>query len=161
MAIDYVAKVNTFVDLLRAHNTTTATPDLSASLTTRVQTITVTEPDVSGARHGTYPCVFVELGRAEEEESQIGDFNNRRKVKTITYNVWGFYKKEGISKNQSQQLTDFYQMASNIEAVIKRESTFSGTALYVGPISTDFTEQRENNVIKVLRIETAVKYFFS
>lgn len=161
MAIDYVNKITTFVDLLRSHNTTTATPDLSSSLTTRIQTITVAEPDVVGSRHGFYPQIMVELGNANENETQIGDFSGRRKIKDVTYNVWGFYKKEGMSKNQSQQLTDFYQMASNIEAVIKRESTLSGTALHVGVVSTDFTERRENNLIKVLRIETSVRYFYS
>lgn len=161
MAIDYVNKISTFVDLLRAHNTTTASPDLSSSLTTRIQTITSAEPDVSGSRHGFFPQIMVELGNANEDETQIGDFTGRRKIKTINYNVWGFYKKEGMSKNQSQQLTDFYQMASNIETVIKRESTFSGTALHVDVVSTDFTERRENNLIKVLKIETAVKYFYS
>jgi len=161
VAIDYVNKITTFVDLLRSHNTTTATPDLSSSLTTRIQTITVAEPDVVGSRHGFYPQIMVELGNANENETQIGDFSGRRKIKDVTYNVWGFYKKEGMSKNQSQQLTDFYQMASNIEAVIKRESTLSGTALHVGVVSTDFTERRENNLIKVLRIETSVRYFYS
>lgn len=161
MAIDYVAKVQTFVDLLRAHNTTTASPDLSASLTSRIQTITAAEPDMSGSRHGFYPLVMVELARASEDESQIGAYSSRRKIKDITYNVWGFYKKEGFSKNQAQQLTDFYQMASNLEAVIKRESDFSGTALHVGTVATDFTERRENNAIKVLKIETTVRYFYS
>lgn len=161
MAIDYVAKVSTFVDLLRAHNTTTASPDLSASLSTRIQTITAAEPDMSGSRHGFYPLVMVELARGSEEETQIGDFTGRRKIKTITYNVWGFYKKEGISKNQSQQLTDFYQMGSNLEAVIKRESSFSGTALHVQLVDTDFTERRENNMIRVIKLETSVKYFYS
>lgn len=161
MAIDYVAKINNFVALLAAHNTTTATPDLSSSLTTRVQTITVSEPDVSGARHGFYPCIMVEMATASEQETQIGDFTGRRKIKDVVYNVWGFYKKEGISKNQNQQLTDFYQLASNVEAVIKREASLSGTALLVSPVSTTFTERRENNSIKVLKIETTVRYFYS
>lgn len=161
MAIDYVSKISTFVDLLKAHNTTTASPDLSSSLTTRIQTITTAEPEVTGSRHGFFPLLNVELANATEEETQIGDFSGRRKIKDVTYNVWGFYKKEGISKNQSQQLTDFYQMASNIEAVIKKESTLSGTALHVGVVSTDFTERRENNMIKVLKIETTVRYFYT
>lgn len=161
MGIDYVNKIATFVDLLKSHNTTTASPDLSASLTTRIQTITTAEPDVSGARHGYYPLIMVELARANEEETQIGNFSSRRKIKDITYNVWGFYKKEGISKNQSQQLTDFYQLASNLESVIKKESDMSGTALHVPSVSADFTERRENNSIKVLKIETTVRYFYS
>lgn len=161
MGIDYVAKISKFVELLAAHNTTTASPDLSASLTTRIQTITAAEPDVVGARHGFYPLIMVELARGTEEETQIGNYSSRRKIKTITYNVWGFYKKEGMSKNQSQQLTDFYQMASNIESIIKTESNFSGTALHVDVVNTDFTERRENNLIKVLKIETTVKYFYA
>jgi hypothetical protein len=161
MAIDYVSKINTFIQLLSAHNTTTATPDLSASLTTRIQTITAAEPDLIGSRHGFFPLIMVELANANEEETQIGDFTNRRKIKDVTFNVWGFYKKEGISKNHSQQLTDFYQMASNIESVLKRESSLSGTALLVSPVSTSFTERRENNLIKVLKIETSVRYFYS
>ncbi len=161
MGIDYVSKINTLVQLLSEHNTTTATPDLSSSLTTRIQTITSAEPDLIGSRHGFYPLVMVELAQASEEETQIGDFSNRRKIKDVTYNIWAFYKKEGISKNHAQQLTDFYQMASNIESVLKRESSLSGTALLVSPVSTSFTERRENNLIKVLKIETTVRYFYT
>lgn len=161
MAIDYVSKINTLVQLLSDHNTTTATPDISSSLTSRIQTITATEPDLSTARHGFYPLIMVEIANANEEETQIGDFTGRRKIKDITFNIWGFYKKEGMSKNHSQQLMDFYQMASNIEAVIKRESSLSGTALLVSPVSTSFTERRENNLIKVLKIETSARYFYT
>lgn len=161
MAFDYVTKITTLVNLLKAHNTTTASPDLSSSLTTRIQTITTAEPDATGQRHGFYPYVSVELISAEEEETQIGSFTNRRKIKTATYNIWGFYKKEGISKSQSQQLTDFYQMANNVEAVLKRESDLSGTALHVDVVSTDFTERRENDFIKVLKVVTSVKYIYS
>jgi len=81
MAIDYNSKISTLVGLLQAHNTTTASPDLSGSLTTRIQTITTAEPDVSGQRHGFYPYVSVELSNANEEETQIGAFSNRRKIK--------------------------------------------------------------------------------
>ena len=161
MAIDYVNKITTFVDRLRAYNTTTATPDLSSSLTSRIQTITSTEPEISGSRHGFFPLLFVELDNANEEETQIGDYTNRRKIKNMTYNLWGFYKKEGMIKTQSAQLTDFYQMASNVEAVVKRESTLSGTALHFGVVSTNFKEHSENNLIKVFKIETEVKYFYS
>ncbi len=161
MSFDYVSKITTLVDVLKAHNTTTASPDLSSSLTSRIQTITTAEPDVSGQRHGFYPYISVELSGANEQETQIGDFSGRRKIKTATYNIWGFYKKEGISKSQSQQLTDFYQMANNIEAVLKRESTLSGTALHIDVVSTDFTERRDNNLIKVLKIETSAKYFYT
>lgn len=161
MAIDYNSKISTLVGLLQAHNTTTASPDLSGSLTTRIQTITTAEPDVSGQRHGFYPYVSVELSNANEEETQIGAFSNRRKIKNITFNIWGFYKQEGISKNQTQLLSNFYQMASNIEAVLKAESTMSGTALFVQPISTSFSERRDNNLIKVLKIETSISYFYT
>lgn len=160
MAIDYVNKCQTVVDVLKASNTTTASPDLSASLTSRIASITVAEPMMVGARRGDFPCVFVNVARATENETQIGDYSGRRKEKTITYNIWGFYKKEGLSKTQPANLVDMYQMASNIEAVVKRQGTFSGTALHVGLVETDFQQYGENNLIKALKIEMQIRYFY-
>lgn len=161
MAIDYIAKAQTVVDVLRAFNTTTAAYDLSSSLTTRIASITVADPAMVGARRGDFPCVFVNIARASEEETQIGDFSNRRKQKTINYEIWGFYKKEGIAKTQAANLQDVYQMATNIEAVIKRNGSFSNTALHVGSVDTDFKQHQENNLIYALKIETAVRYFYT
>jgi hypothetical protein len=161
MAIDYVNKAQTVVDVLRSFNTTTAAVDLSASLTTRIASITVAEPDMVGARRGDFPCVFVSIARASEAETQIGDYSGRRKQKTINYEIWGFYKKEGISKTQSANLKDMYQLASNIEAVLKRNGTFSSTALHIGGVDTDFKQHEENNLIKALKIETQVSYFYT
>lgn len=161
MGIDYVNKCQTVVDVLRAFNTTTASPDLSSSLTTRIASITVAEPGMVGARRGDFPCVFVNIARANEAETQIGDYAGRRKEKTITYEIWGFYKKEGLSKTQPANLVDMYQMASNIEAVIKRNGTFSSTALHVGGVDTDFKQYEENNLIKAIKIETQVRYFYT
>lgn len=161
MGIDYVNKCQTVVDVLRACNTTTSTPDLSSSLTTRIASITVADPAMVGARRGDFPCVFVNLARASEGETQIGSYATRRKEKTITYEIWGFYKKEGISKTQGANLLDMYQMASNIESVLKANGTFSGTALHVNGVETDFKQYEENNVIKAIKIETQVRYFYT
>ena len=161
MGIDYIQKANTFADVLRAFNTTTAAPDLSSSLTTRIASITVADPRMVGARRGDFPFVCVNIARASENETQIGDFSGRRKEKNINYEIWGFYKKEGLSKPSTANMLDTYQMASNLEAVIKRNGTFSGTALHVGIVDTDFTQYEENNVIKVLKIDVQVRYFYT
>lgn len=162
MGIDYVDKIGSFVTILQAHNTSTATPDLSASLTTRVQNIYNDDPAVRGLdRIDRGPAIFVSMNRASEEETQIGDFNNRRKQKTVVYDVHGVYPKEGISKTHASVLTDFYQLASNLEAVVKRESTFSGSAIHVEVVDTDFKAERpENNFVKVFRIQVNARYFY-
>lgn len=161
MGIDYVNKARTVVDVLRAFNTTTAAIDLSSSLTTRIASITVADPAMVGARRGDFPCIFVNIARANEEETQIGDYAGRRKQKTINYEIWAFYKKEGLSKTQDANLQDMYQLASNLEAVIKRNGTFSSTALHVGGVDTDFKQSQENNLIKAIKVETQVRYFYT
>ena len=162
MAIDYVSKVKTVVDILDAHNTSTASPDLSASLTSRVVDIYNDDPNITGGRNTKYPCLWVTIQNASEEETQIGDFTGRRKEKLITYDITGVYKKDGMSRNHEDVMKDFYQLASNTEAVIKRESTFSGTALHVGIVNTDFkTEYADQTWMKIFRITAEVKYFYS
>jgi len=161
MAIDYVAKAQTVVDVLRAFNTTTAAFDLSSSLTTRVASITVADPAMVGAKRGDFPFITVNIARASEGETQIGSFATRRKEKTITYEIWGFYKKEGIAKTQAANLQDMYQLASNIEGVLKRNGTFSGTAMHIPSVDTDFKQHPENNLIQALKIDTQVKYFYT
>lgn len=161
MSIDYIGKCQTIVDVLRAFNTTTAAFDLSSSLTTRIASITVADPAMVGARRGDFPFVTVNIARASEGETQIGSFSNRKKEKTITYEIWGFYKKEGLSKTQAANLQDMYQMATNIEGVLKLNGTFSGTAMHVPGVDTDFKQFEENNMIRALKIETQVRYFYS
>ena len=162
MAIDYVSKIKTVVDILDSHNTTTASPDLSASLTTRVVDVYNDDPNITGGRNTKFPSVWVTIQNATEEETQIGRFDNRRKEKDITYEIMGVYKRDGWSETHENLMKDFYQLASNVEAVIKKESTFSGTALHVGIVNTDFkTEYAEQTWMKVFRIQMEVKYFYS
>ena len=120
MAVDYVEKVAKVVSILGAFNTTTASPDLSASMTSRVANIYNDDPNIRGLRVDQGPALYVSINRGSQEETQIGDFANRRKEITISYDIHGALKREGFSTTHETTLTDFYQMASNLEAVLKQ-----------------------------------------
>ena len=152
MAFDYVEKIKNIVNIFEDHNTSTASPDLSASMSSRVVSIINDDPDIDGRRSDQSPVLYVTLDNATEEETQLGaDFTNRKKEKTVTYEIHGCYKKEGFSKQHIDHLTDFYQMANNVEAVIKAESTLSDTALHVEVVETDFKERPTQTYWKIFK----------
>lgn len=162
MAISYTSKLSTLKTVLDTANTTTATPDLSGSLTTRIRNIYKDDPAIRGLRGDDTPALFISINRAEEDETQMGDFTNRKKEKLIVYDIHGIYKKESYAEQHSDLLTDFYQMADNVEAVLKKESDLSGTALHVSVVDTEFKgEQPENTLLKVFKIGLEVRYIYS
>ena len=163
MSFDYVERIKNVINVLTDHNTTTASPDLSASITTRVQSVINDDPNIQGIRGDRTPAIFVSIDSASEEETQMGaNFTNRKKEKTVNYDIHGIYKKEGFSATHETHLTDFYQLANNVEAVLKKEATLSGTALHIENVNTDFkSEQADNTYIKVFKISFSVRYFYS
>lgn len=163
MSFDYVARIGNVVNVLVNHNTTTASPDLSASMSTRIQRIVNDDPNIQGIRGDKTPAFFVSLNTASDEEEQMGaNFVNRKKQKSVSYDIHGIYKKEGFSKEHESHITDFYQMANNLEAVLKAEATLSNTALHVELVDTDFkSDQPENSYVKVFKTTLNVRYFYS
>lgn len=163
MSIDYATRLSNLVGIFESHNTTTATPDLSDGLTTRVKNIYNDFPAIRGMRGDLGPAIFVSINNATENESQIGNFTNRKKFKVIAYDIHGVYRREGISKQHFVVIQDFYKMAENIEAVIKRETNaFDSLIVNMDVVDTDFKgEQPDNSIFKVFRIGVNIQYIFS
>jgi len=162
MTIDYPGKVTTIVGYFTSANTTTASPDLSSGMTTRVKSVVADEMSIQGVRGDLSPKLFVSINRASEEETQIGEFTNRKKEKLVTYDVEGVYRKSGFSQTHADHLPDFYRFAQNVEQVIKTNISFDADIIHVSVVDTEFkAEQPDNTQFKVFRIGLEVRYFYS
>lgn len=139
---DYEGNLGAVANSLTDYNTTTATPDLSDGMTSRVKTIFNNDPNYFGSRIDLLPAVFVWMDNAEEEFGSLGETGptGNRKYKTVTYNVLGVYVKEGATSEHTAVLQEVYRLAENMEGVFQKEMTLSGTALWVNPVSTQFLE---------------------
>jgi hypothetical protein len=163
MSFNYVGNLNALVSCLENANTTTAAvggTDLSGSMSTRIQTILDDVPEIAGARLDKFPALFVSIGNSTDAESAIaGGLNSRRKSKVVGYQIVGVYRRQGWAQGHAEALTDFYQMASNLEGVLKRNLTLSSTALIVRDVSTEFrTERQEQAWNKVFKTTFEVQY---
>lgn len=162
MAFDYVSKINNVVNVLKAHNTSTSSPDLSASMSVRIpdNSIKVDDINISGLRTDQTPAVYVSLNTSDEEETVLGGSSTRRKEKNVVYDIFGIWKSPMSTKHESK-LIDFYQMASNVEEVLKSGHTLSNTALHTEPTTTDFkAEESDNTIYKVFKTTLNVRYFY-
>jgi hypothetical protein len=162
MSIDYVGKVQKITDILEEHNTTTASPDLSQSMSSRIKFVYNDDPNMRGTRNDEMPAVFVTINSASESETQMGDYANRQKEKEVVYNIYGVYNREGFSQESQEALVEYYRMAQNVEAVIKAESIFSTSAIHIDSVNTEFlTVKPENNQVKVFVVNMRVRYFYT
>jgi hypothetical protein len=166
MAFNYGNKIDGIVDVLMAHNTVTASPFLSESLTTTIPKHMVLNDDPAsrGLRNDEYPCVFVRLATAEEDFGGIGGTGSAgaHKTKSLTFDVLGFYRREGVEQTNEQTMNECYKLAENIEAVLRAEYTASGTALWIQPRSVDFLGPFNDGTswIKVVQMQVEGKYHF-
>lgn len=164
MPFEYGTAVQTIKDLLDAHNTTTATPDLSVSLTTRVKNVYKNDPAIVGLRGDIYPAVFVRVNRKQESFAGLGATgpNNARKHAKVNYDVIGFYRKDGAYGTQQQVLAELETLARNIEGVFQQESNLSGTALWCQVKETSFYGPFQNGEvwIKAVVCDLEAEYHF-
>jgi len=163
MPFDYEARLATVAGLLEDHNTTTASPDLSQSLTTRVQNIYQNDPSFTPARGDAYPCVYVWVMNKSERYESLGEPGPSGQLKraTVTYGLLGLHRKEGATAQHSTALTDLYRFAENIEGVFQAKHNLSDTALWVNPAATDFgVISRDGVWIKGVMIELEAEYLF-
>ena len=166
MPFDYEANITAVRNALRTQNTTTANPDLSSGLTTRVQTVEIDDPEVSGVQWRDLPAVYVRLGSASEEAAGLGPSGplttNVRKFKEVTYEVSGLYHKEGAAQATRDVMTEVYRLAENIEGVFQREYQLSGTALWCHPEASQFGQGvlGDGSRIKGVLVTLRAKYLF-
>ena len=140
MPFDYEANVAAVKSVLDAHNTTTASPDLSSGLTTRVKAVYVDDPDVVSVQWTQLPAVYIRIQQGEEEAASLGPTGptSNFKTKWVNYEVIGLYLKDGVSTAHSSLLTQSYRLAENLEGVFQTKLTLSGTALWCHPVTTSF-----------------------
>lgn len=164
MAFSYVAGLTVLKEVLDRHNTTTASPDLSASMTTRVKTVYMNDPSIFGLRGDIYPAVFVRVNRKREDFGGLGETGPTgvRKQCDVDYDVIGFYRKDGAHGTQAQVLLELERMAANIEGVLQAEMTLSGTALWCQAEETSFYGPFQNDEawIKAVVVSVKAKYHY-
>lgn len=151
MPFDYADNIQAVLNCLTDHNTTTASPDLSASVTTRVVTISDEDPKVTSLRSDDYPAIFVNYRTADEDFGELGQTGptRGRKFKEVNFDLFVLNKREGqVSRNNSLK-REMYNLARNVEGVFQAELTLSGTALWCNAQATDFVGpvQGENGVM--------------
>lgn len=166
MSIDYNSKITEIIDFLKGQNSATASPNLSASLTTTAKVINsnilADDPNIVGHRGDKFPAIFVSLNTSDEVESQMGELDNRKKFKTINYDIHGLFRRPGMSTLHANVLNNFYQLAENTEAALKFRFFDATNVISSELTSTDFkSEQPDNSQIKVFKISFSVRYFYS
>ena len=142
MGFAYITNLNAVINVLKNHNTTTASPDLSANLNVRVDNdnILITDPNIIQPRADRMPSIFVLYASKTEEYSGIGatGFAGHKKQGTGNIQVFGLVGKFGGYEPDETVLKDVYNLASNCEAVFQQEFTLSNTCLYCNPNTTNF-----------------------
>ena len=164
MPFQYSTNLTSVYNALRDYNTTTASPDLSSGLTTRVQNVYLNDPSIVGLRADIYPAVFVRVNSKKEDFAGLGATGpaNARKEAIVNYDVIGFYRKDGAVATQGSVLINLAKLAGNIEGVFQQESNLSGTALWCQAVDTNFYGpfQTDEVWIKAVVVNLEAHYHF-
>lgn len=167
MPFEYVTNITAVRQVLLDHNTTTATPDLSADLVTRIGTTTsivIGDPETQMVRFDDYPAIYIRVADKEEEAAGLGETGPARARKTanVTYDIIGLLGKESGIASHASVTTDLYRMARNIEGVFQQESNLSTTALWCHPSRTEFAAPLDiqGSLVKAVLIEVEARYHF-
>ena len=165
MPFEYVTNLAQVVTLLKDHNTTTATPDLSVDLTRRIDNDNVREgdPDIESIRARDLPAVWVRIASKAEEPASIGQTGPTRNKKfaDVFYEIFGIYLREGLHTQDAAHRTEIYHLARNIEGVFQQEFNLNSTALWAHPDSTEFqTFQREGEAVKGVLVNLKARHLF-
>lgn len=167
MSFDYVGNLTALTNCLKDHNTVTASPDLCQSMTTRIAKDGVVADDLEivGAQGRNLPAIFARMVSADEEYESLGVTGptGNRKLKTVTYEIVGLYRRDGVTASHESLMSEVYQLAANIEGVLQAEMKLSNTALWCNARRTDFSGAFEIDAgawVKGVRVEVEARYFF-
>lgn len=169
MPFEYGTNVTALVNVLRDANTTTATHNLSASLSSAIlnDNIQASDPEIITVRNDRLPSVFVRISNKDESfaglgPTGVGSTRTKREAKVI-YDVIGMYGKDSASDSHETLLGQVYTLARNIETIISHEYTLSNTALWCQAASTDFYgpfNVQGGGWVKVVLIKVEARYLF-
>lgn len=161
MPLNYEDKISALKSMFVAANTTTASVDLSASLTSRIpdDSIFVDDIETKGLQATEFPAIFIRAMGKEEDFATLGATGaaNNYKQADITYQIVGLYRKDGAWSSNATLGGEVYRLASNIEGVLRNNVTLSGSALWSQPTSTNFVGPMENNGIWIKGVEVTLK----
>lgn len=164
MAFEYATNLTAIKNALDQYNTTTASPDLSANLTTRVRNVYLNDPTVVGMRGDIYPAIFVRVNKKKEDFASLGQTGPTRAMKeaVVNYDIIGFYRKDGAWTQNLTAMVELERMARNIEGVFEAEPTLSATAMWCQPVDTEFYGpfQTREMWIKAVVVSLEAHYLF-
>lgn len=168
MPFDYTTHLDSVVNALKNYNSAGSSPDLSNSLTERIDNgnVVASDPNVdpSALRADRLPAIYVMISRKDESGATIGRTGTSgvRKKATVEYEVFGIYGKAGGHSPHSELLTDVYKLAKNIEGVFQAEVKLSNTALWCNPYSTEFSPAIEigEGFAKCVLVKLTAVYLF-
>lgn len=88
--------------------------------------------------------------------------SGNKKMAEVTYDIFGFYHKDGAYTQHTTVLNEIYRLAGNIEGVFQAEFTLSGTSLFCNPVKTEFFGPFQSNGVwvKGVLVELQAKYLF-
>lgn len=144
MTFPYNTVTTAVINVLKNHNTTTATPDLSDGLNVRVDNDNIILADIRlvQPRADRLPLVCVLMESKTEEYSGIGatGYAGHKKQGTAIVQIGVIVGKYGGYEADDTVLTDLYKLASNMEGVFQQEYKLSNTALWCNPASSNFVD---------------------
>jgi len=163
MPFDYITNLNAIVNVLEEHNTTTASPDLSEGLSTRVKSIMKDDWNVVSTKRLDFPLIYVRIKEKAEQYDALGATGSTGRMKraSVQYDLIGLYAQDGIYSPHADILTELYTLAGNIEGVLQQEFTLSNTCLWCNPEATAFDEINNNGKwVKGVAIKLKAEYLF-
>ena len=166
MPFQYITNTTAIINVLKNHNTTTATPDLSDGLSERVKNdnIVINDPELSQTRSDRFPAIYVMINTKDEEYEGIGatGVGGAKKRATLSYDIFAIFGKYGSHSSHTNLLTDVYKFAGNIEGVFQQEYTLSNTALWCNPTVTEFSPATDigEGFVKAVLIRLEADYIF-
>ena len=161
MPLNYEDKVSALKTMFVSANTTTASVDLSASLTSRIPDTSIFTDDIEtrALQADECPAIFIRVMSKDEDFATLGATGaaNNYKQADITFQIVGLYRKDGAWSSNSTLGAEVYRLASNIEGVLRNNVTLSGSALWCQPTGTNFVGPMENNGIWIKGVEVTLK----
>jgi len=166
MAFDYNTKATKIKDILQSYNTTTASPDLSADLNKRIENDNIRVGDIEtvSIRALDYPCIFIRTASKKEEVETIGrtGASNGLKSCEVEYEITALARKYGAWAKHDDLISEIYNIARNIEGVLRENITLSNTASWSNVDTTEFAGGTVSNGIFIqgCSLGFLVRYYF-
>lgn len=166
---DYQTRLNVILDILKSHNTTTASPNLSASLTTSIVDDNIVSDDaevrLSSFRADRFPAIFIRVSDDEEEPGSLGQTgaSGTKKFVTVNYEILGIVARAGAHTGQEAILNDVYTLARNIKGALAEHQRLDGDALWSNAESVNFStavDIEEGSWIKGVLVSFQARYLY-